>query len=209
MSTFLQLKPNISVNLDDTGNVHYTDADLNTSLQNGYNDIVALSQCIIKKVTLNWISDLSYYDFVVDCGVTDYLATVAIFNNINNRWLNDNISLYQFDDLRDNWELWHSVPTHWAFAAFNKTVILPKEEIASGTFDLYYWATAPSISDVSSPLIATDCQKLLEFYCTAEQLEDATELTKAGMFWELYFTLLDQYSDRMKSLAQSDLRIFI
>lgn len=209
MSTFAQIKTNIGINLADAGQVHFTAADLQISLDLAYQDIVALSRCIIKKITLDWISDLSYYDFKTDCDIADFLAVIAIYNNNNNRWINDDITLLQFDDLRDNWETVHGQTTNWAFASVNKTAIYPKLELATGNFDLYYWATAPAVIDGETPLIATDCQKLLEFYSTADQLETVDEVGKARMFWGMYYELLETYIARTETLARADLRVII
>lgn len=206
---FAQIKTNIGINLNDAGKVYYTDIDLNASLQEAYRDIVCLSQCIIKKVTLDWQNDLTYYNFKDDFSISDFLAVTAVFNNVNNRWLQDDLVLSNFDKLRTNWETWHGTPNWWAFSALNRTAIIPKQELATGTFDLYYWATAPAISDGSSPLVATDVQKLFEMYSTANLLEQAEEYVKAQIWWTPYFAELEVYIERTKSLAKTDFRLLI
>lgn len=211
MSLFIDIKTNISTNLNDLAKIRVTDSNLTSSLQDAYDDICCLSQCVIKKVTLNWPSDLSYYDFKNDAqfGVTDYLATTAIFNNGSKRWLQDDLTLSQFDKLRTYWEIWYGTPNWWAFASVDKCAIVPKQLVGTGTFDLYYWALAPTVADISTPLVPTDMQKLFEMYSTADLLEQVNEYTKAGLWWTDYFTLLDEYVERTKSFAKSDLRLLI
>src|ERR1700757_560579 len=108
-----QLKTSSRTNLNDLGVTFWSETDLNDSFQDAYDDVVCLSQCIIKSVTLNWISNLVYYDPVVDCGVTDYLAPVAIFNNMTNLWLRDDLNLRDMDRLRRDWECWQGTPQFW------------------------------------------------------------------------------------------------
>lgn len=205
---FSAIKTNIGINLSDTGQIHFTNSDLQTSLQDAYDDICCLSQCIIKKVNLDWQNDLTYYDFS-SLSVTDYLGCIAIYNNINNRWLQDDLNLKQFDKLRTYWEIWHGTPNWWAFSDFKRIAVVPKQEIATGTFDLYYWATAPTVVDGSTPLIATDVQKLFEQYSTADLLEQVDEFSKANIWWADYYGVLETYIERTKSLARADLRLLI
>ena len=75
-----QLKTTIRTNLDDAGVSFYSDDDLNDSLQDAYDDVVCMSQCVTRTVVLDWISQLTYINFNSDYGLNDYLATVAIFN---------------------------------------------------------------------------------------------------------------------------------
>ena len=92
-----QIKNTVRVNLDDLGVTFFSEDDLNDSLQDAYDDIVCLSRCIVKRVEINWIENLSYYDFAGELGITDYLATVAIFNQVTNRWLRDDLTVRDFD----------------------------------------------------------------------------------------------------------------
>lgn len=224
-----QVKATIRQNLDDAGVTFYSDDDLNETLQDAYDDIVCNSNCIIKRVSLSWIGDLSYLDFRSDFGVSDYLGTVAIFNDVTNRWLRDDLTLRDLDRLRRDWELWIGTPQFWcssdpkriaiapkysdlsaAPGAFSSSAFSPAFYIGSsaslGTFKLLYWATAPVlVDDTSTFLMASDVQNMLEFYGTADLLEQAEEFGKAGEYWEKYFSSLVEYSDRVKRNNKSDL----
>lgn len=225
-----QIKVTIRENLNDEGVTFWSEDDLNESLQDAYDDIVVMSNCIAKNVTLNWIGDLSYLDFVNDFGVTDYLATVAIFNNTTNRWLRDDLTLRDLDRLRRDWELWVGTPQFWASSDPKRIAIAPKYSSAGatpgafaphafsnaffignsnsflGTFKLLYWAKAPTlVDDLSTFLTASDVQNMFEFYGTADMLEQAQEFTKAQEYWEKYFNSLQEYSVRVKRNNKSDL----
>lgn len=225
-----QIKATVRANLDDAGVTFFSEVDLDEALQDAYDDIVCISQCICKSVTLNWVGGLTYYDFVNDLAVTDYLATVAIFNTSTNRWLRDDLNLRDFDRLRRDWELWIGAPQFWAtsdpkhiaiapkyaggtatagafaITAFSNAFFIGSGSTNLGTFRLLYWATAPAlVSDSNTFLTASDVQNLFEFYATADQLESAEEYSKAAEYWEKYYNSLMEYSERVKRINKSDL----
>jgi hypothetical protein len=208
MSTFTTLKNNVRLNLNDLGVISYSIDDLNAAFQDAYDDIATITQCIIKKITLNWVANLSYYNFI-SLGATDFLATVAIYNNVSKRWLDDYQTVRDFDSLNDKWELSIGTPTNWAPLNYQYTAIFPKYGNSPGDFDLYYWATAPVIVDAATPLIATDMQALLEKYSTADLLEQFEEYVSAMNFWQLYAQDIEVYRERVKNLAKSDLLLII
>src|ERR1017187_6984816 len=224
-----QIKLTVRQNLDDNGVSFYSDDDLNESLQDAYDDIVCMSQCVTKTVTLKWIGSLSYYDFKNDLGLVDYLAPVAIFNYATNRWLRDDLTLRDLDRLRRDWELWIGTPQFWCSSDPAHIAIAPKYQDSGVTpgafaplafsnaffigtvstlsnFKLVYWATAPVLSgDSDNFLTASDVQNLFEFYCTADMLEGAEEFDKASEYWEKYYSSLVEYSSRVKKINRSDL----
>ena len=111
-----QIKANLQANLFELGFNFYSDNDMNDSIQDAYDDIAILTQCIQKQITVKWIAQLSYYDFMEDTrlGISDYLGTIAVFNNVTNQWLRDDLSLKDFDRIRRDWENWIGTPLFWA-----------------------------------------------------------------------------------------------
>lgn len=225
-----QIKSDIQNNLIELNLHFYSDSDLNDSIQDAYDDIVILTQCIQKQITLPWVSNLSYYDFV-GRGVSDYLGTIAIFNNVTNQWLRDDLSLKDFDRIRRDWETWIGTPLFWAPSDPKYIGICPKYYAANiqygafdagsfstayylnntylvnlGTFILYYWAVAPTlVSDNDTFLIASDKQTALTRYATADLLEQAQEFNKALTYWQPYALDIQDYADRVKRNCKSDL----
>jgi hypothetical protein len=226
-----QIKTNININLQNAGSTFHTDSDLNDSLQDAYDDIAVLTQCITNTVDLNWVAGLSYYNFKDDFGLSDYLGATAIFNYDTNRWLRDDLSIRDFDRLRRDWETWTGATQFWASSDFKRIAIAPHvTTTTTGTtsgafyslgfssgffigistrtsgFQLTYWAQAPPLTgDGSTFLIATDMQDLLEFYATADQLETSEEFTKANEYWEKYYSGIKEYAERVKRNNKSDL----
>lgn len=220
MSTFADIKSNIKDNLQDYS-VYFSVADLTTAVQDGYNEVVTLSQCIIKKVTLNFQANLNYYNFrdatnFPDIYVSDFIAITAIFSNLTNLWLLDDKSLKDFDKDRVDWELWTGAAVWWAPTNdYRIAAIVPKQTTASGTFDLYYWAKAPTVIDSDTPLVPADFTNLIEIYATAALLEIAREFVKAQDYWnefwgvdngeQLYEAGIFALINRTKNIAKSDL----
>lgn len=227
-----QIKADIKDNLAELNLDFYSDDDINQSIQDAYDDIAVLTQCIQKPVTLNWISNLSYYNFQLRYQVSDYLGTIAIFNNLSNLWLRDDLSLKDFDRIRRDWENWIGTPIFWAPSDPQNIAICPKmlgaaltygafdggsflnsayyvnnsAEVNIGSFILYYWATAPTlVTDNDVLLIASDQGTTITQYCTADLLEQCQEFNKAQSYWRPYFENIDEYADRVKRNCKADL----
>lgn len=232
MGTRGQVKAAIQNNLIELNYNWYSDDDLNNTIQDAYDDIAILTQCIQKNVTLPWISNLSYYNFLSRFQITDYLGTIAIFNNVSNLWLRDDLSLKDFDRIRRDWESWIGTVLFWAPSDPDNIAICPKmlgSGLSYGAFDaasfnnnafyinnsststlgsfiLYYWALAPTlVSDSDTLLVASDQVTTLIQYGTADLLEQAQEFNKAQSYWGPYFENIAEYSDRVKRNCKSDL----
>lgn len=204
-----ELKIILAKNLEAAGTSFYNNTELNDSIQDAYDDVAILTQCIVKSVTISWAAK-NYYNFKDDHAVTDYLGTIGIFNNNTNLWLRDDVAYRQFDSLRSDWENWRGNQQFWCPLAFNRVVVVPFNTMAVGDFSLRYCATAPTLSsDASTFLIAADMMNLLERYVTGDMLETAEEFNKAQFEWKQYFEGIEEYKTRCHNLARSDLLLRI
>ena len=205
MSTRAQIRQIIRTNLEDNGIVFYTDQEINDSIQDCYNEICAKTRCLIKKTTLNWQTELNYYDFLAQ-GVSDYMGTVSIFNNASNLWLRDDVNIRDLHRIRRDWELWRGQPQFWTPHSLQFTVVCPCLQLGIGTFDLWYYAIAPTLnSDTDVPVIASDMHSLFEQYCTGDLLETAEEASKAQRWKNQYTENLIDYKARCHNLAKAQL----
>jgi hypothetical protein len=209
MPTFTQIKANIRENLNDANVTFWSADDLDASVQDAYDDVVARTRCITKRVTLSWVANEIYPDFSISpYSVTDFLGVVAIKNNVTNRWLEDNISRKQLDQIREDWELLTGATWLWVPAGDNKrTILFPHYASAAGTFDLVYSATAPTVVDGQSPLIPADMHRLIEIYATADLLTQAEEFTVAILQLKEYYSPengIPAYAKRARNISQSD-----
>src|SRR5437870_9220121 len=185
MSSFTTIKANISINLNDANLINFVQQDIDDATQDAYDEVVSLSQCIVKKTTLNFQSNLNYYNFQDNSNysslyVSDFMACTAIFSNLTKLWLLDDKVLKDFDRDRPDWENWIGSPAWWAPCNdFKRVALVPKLQIGTNNFDLYYWAQAPTIVNANSPLVPPDFENLIETYATAVLLESYEEFTKA------------------------------
>jgi hypothetical protein len=202
--TFSEIKTRVLQSLNDPGSVYFSETDLNFSLTDAYDDTFIFARPQVKSVTLSFVTKQVYYDFR-GLGVSDYLGTVAIFNNNNNCWLDDSCTLLDFERERDDWEIWTGQPEFWAPVSFDKIAIAPHHETAVGDFDLYYWSVAPDIEDSESPLFSSIHHKILEFYMAGDLLEQKEEYTKAQAYWSLYFQYLAALKRQTGNIARSNL----
>jgi len=209
-----QLREIVKRNLNDAGAITFQDEEINQSLQDAYNDIASKTQCIVKSVTLNWLSQVNYYDFLNGNGdptraVSDFLGTISIFNNNSNLWLRDDMHQRDFDKVRVDWELWSGQPQFWAPKCLQYSIVVPRLYAATGTFDLWYWAKAPIWTDeddlVTEPLVASDMQDLFEYFSTADLLSSVEEPLKAMAWWKKYFETRQSYKERCRNNAMADL----
>lgn len=207
--TYAEIKNHIRSNLNDAGVQFWSDVDLNESIEDCEAEISFLARHIIKKQTIAFQAR-AHYDFRL-LGVEDFLCVIAIFNENTNRWLHDTLTVKDLDKVRDDWELWTGTPQYWAPVNFELNVIVPYMPEPTGNLILYYAAKAPEplTNPANTPLIATDQQKLIELYVTGDMLEQAEEYVKAGEYFDLYYPMLMEYSDRVKNQARSDLLISI
>lgn len=199
------IKTVCSKNLADLGATYWTPTDLDDSIQDCYDDIIGMSGAKVKKATITWVAELAYYIFPGH-GVTDYLGTLAVFNNNNNRFLCDKTSLRQLEHAREDWEIWRGTPFMWTPAATDRIAIAPNYSTAVGTFDLYYLASAEELTSDSDPIdVANDVMGLFQDYTTADMLEQAEEYIKAQKYWKSYYETLVEYKERCSRLAASDI----
>lgn len=199
-----EIKDNVRSNLDDSGVTFYSEEDIAESVQDAYDDVAFQTQCIVKRVSLDFPLK-PYINFREH--VVDFMSTIAIYNGNTNRWLLDCFTLREFDKMRDDWELWTGTPNYRASASFELEVILPYYSSApTEQMTLVYAASAPTItSNDDEILIAVDFKDLLEQYAMADLLEQAEEFSKALEFWNLYIQGVEDYKDRVKRLARRDL----
>jgi len=203
-----QLKTILKTNLAEAGvtDGYFDDNELNEAIQDAYSYTVAHSLCYVKRQNgLSWQNSTNYYDFVT-LGITDYIATCGIFNNVNNQWLRDDLPIRGFDILRTDWELWIGCPQYWAPHSLKYVAVAPRFDTATGTYDIVYYAKAPTLTSNSDTfVIADDKNNLLEYRCTAVLLETANEESKSQIWNSQFNEELESYIERTRSLAKSDL----
>ncbi len=189
---------------------YYQVADINDSIQDAYNEVVAKTRCIVKKVTCNWASSKNYYDPIVDLGISDFLGVIGLFDHNSNLWLRDDVSMRDFNRIRRDWEVWSGYSQFWAPHSQQRFAVCPALAVGVGTFDFWYYAIAPTLTDdTTATLLPSDMDILLTDYATFDLLESAQEITKAASYMARYENKKVILQERAHNLAAQQLLLRI
>ena len=191
-----ELAQRVRTDLDDLSAGFYTAQDTTDSLQDGYNLVASLSECVENNAVINFTGGLCYYDF--PSLIPDFLRIYGIYNNDTNRWMEpiDTIELYK---LRDNYELTNGTPWWFQPISHKYTMIFPAPATTTGSMTVLYKAQAPSMTDDTIPAIPQVDHNILEFYSTADLLEQCEEFIKALKYWEIFNKTLEDVKKLMRN----------
>ncbi len=171
--------------------VYYSSDDFLNSIQDGYDEIVAFSGCILKAVSTPFVNGLSYYDMLTL--FPDYIGCIALFNSTTKRWLVPT-STRKLDAIQPDWET--RVGTPEAFVPINhRYVAIYRKPIVNnyGNIYMFYRASAPTLSSNSSTIeIPEEHQGVLDDYGITDLWEQQQEFTKAGSHLADYVESLRQ-----------------
>ena len=183
------IKGRIRANLDDAGVTFYSDADINDSLQETYNETIILTESMECMREITFQSQLVYYNLAEL--IPDYLRPLAIYNKNTKRWLDfKDISYVQ--KIRDDWELATGEPEIYMVFDFRYIALFPRLETATGSMEVFYKAKANVLRDTSVPVIPDGDTIVLEEGVTADLLEQKEEFTKAQMYFSNYLDKIEK-----------------
>jgi len=191
----------VRFNLDDSGITFYSADDINDSIQDGYNEVVALSRTIEATQTISFTSNLTYYKFGTI--ISDYIHVVAIFNNNTNTWL-DYISLKLLQEGNARWETTEGQPKFFTVFEDRYIALYPKQSTASGNMLVLYKGTANTLLAATEPTIPDSHQIILEQYSTGDLLEQAEEFKKAQEWQDEYFKQTKELMQQMFERNNTD-----
>lgn len=183
-------------------NVYYTGDDYNNSLQDGLDEVAALTGCVYASATLPFQANKSYYD--LETLLPGYIGLIAIFNNTIKRWMTP-ISSTKLDGFRIDWEIVGGTP--WYFCPMNYRFIAIYQKPLVGTYGnafVFYAASAPTLADTTVIPIPDDHMQALENYCITDLLEQQQEFTKATDALKAYGARIEQLRVLMKARRNKD-----
>lgn len=173
----------IQRDLDDTG-TQSTVEEIYDSLEDGHNEVVILSGCHQKSVTLEWPVDTTYIDVI--SLVSDYYRPVAIYNKPNKSWLIPRTPK-QMESLGDRWEVENGTPIFFCPLDFKYISVYPHYGTAENEFILFYKAVAPEDwPDTEEPKIPLNCQDVLVNYVNTDMYISLLEYTKSDNQFAIY-----------------------
>lgn len=182
-------------------NDYYASLDFMYTIQDGYDEVIAFSGCIVKATVLPFVAGLTYYDLLTL--IPDYLGVISIYNTVTNRWMSPT-SERKLDKLRPDWETCYGTPELFFPLNHRFVAIYRKPSTVYGNFYIYYIASAPTLGPTDPIQIPTDYQNALEDYCITDLQEQAQEFTKALTRFTSYQENLAQLQRWAKSSRQPD-----
>ena len=164
---------------------YYSNTDVNDSIQDGYDEVVALSGCILKATKLPFTAGLSYYDMI--SLIPDYLGVYAIYNTAIKRFMLPG-SIRKFDLDRIDWETATGVPYYFSVVSHRYMAIYKKPVVSNyGNMYIYYKAIAPTLASGDAIMIPEDIiDQTLEDYCISDLWEQNQEWGKAAVHLNAY-----------------------
>jgi hypothetical protein len=183
--------------------IYYSGDDLNNSIQDGLDEVVAFSGCVYNSATIPFVANLTYYDMVTL--LPDFIGLVAIFNNQIKRWMTP-VTIKKLDGFRIDWEIVGGTP--WYFCMMNYRFMAIYQKPLSGNYGLayvFYVAAAPNpLTDTTILPIPDDHMQALENYCITDLLEQQQEFTKANAAIKDYAKRIEQLRVWMKNRRDKD-----
>jgi hypothetical protein len=183
-------------------NAYYSGDDFNNSIQDGLDEVVALTGCVYASATIAFQANLTYYD--LENLLPNYVGLVAIFNNTVKRWMTP-ISLDKLDGFRIDWEIVGGTPWYFCPISYRYIAIYQKPLIGTyGNAFIFYVASAPTLTDTTVIPIPDDHMQALENYTISDLLEQQQEFTKASNALKTYAARLEQLRVLMKARRNKD-----
>lgn len=182
-------------------NDYYSSFDFLNSIQDGYDEVIAFSGCIVKAAVLPFVANLTYYDLLTL--LPDYIGLISIYNTVTNRWMSPT-SERKLDKIRPDWETCYGTPELFYPVNHRFLAIYRKPSAIYGNFYIYYIASAPTLDATDQIQIPADFINALEDYCITDLQEQAQEFSKALVRFESYQENLAQLQRWAKSSRQPD-----
>ncbi len=171
------IREQASLILEDENNVFFTEASMNSKIQQGYQLAVLLSGCRVTSVDIDFIDDQVYYN--IPTYASDFYRALAIYNNNTNQWLVPT-TLRRLETEDAKWETTYATPQRFIPIGVDTIAFWPHLSVATGSFKLYYNQLADTLTEAGEPDIHSDLHKLLESFVASEQLAEEFEFIKAS-----------------------------
>jgi hypothetical protein len=170
-------------------NTYYAQTDFNASIQDGYDEVAAITGVVMKATTLPFTPGLTYYDMLTL--IPDFIGVVAIFNAVTKRWLAPT-SINKFNQDRPDWECAGGTPFFFAPISHRYIAIYKKPLSTYGDMYVFYRAAAPTLAGGDSILIPDDYIDAIEDYVKTDLWEQQQEWTKGTVHFDTYLEMANE-----------------
>ena len=184
---FGELKTEVFRRLNESSSspVYWTEADVEESLNDGYQELADATEWYERHVTMDLLSHRTYYDMRYVAEDT-WLGPRRCFNNQTSRWL-DPSNVNDFDSERVKWEDNGGEPQRFFMRGSWWFGVWPQPDADSGTLRLYYSGTPPTLTaDADTIEIPLEFQEGVIEYAVYDLLAQEAETAKALSHWNAY-----------------------
>lgn len=172
------------IQLQLNNDVYYTATDLNDSIQDCLDEIVAFSGLRLLAASIPFVNNLTYYD--LQTLLPNFLAIYAVYNRVTKRWMYPN-SIRRFDNDRLDWETAPGTPYFFSPISYRYMAIYKKPVVDTyGDMWIFYIGTADILDNEVSLLPNTIRAELLDSAVFTDLYEQNQEWTKAQNFFTNY-----------------------
>ena len=190
--THAEVSARVRSNLDDAGITFYKPVDINDSLTDAYYWASIFANTIEKSANIPFQPRCPYYNLLV--AIPDLFAVTGVYDLSRDKFLTYANRL-DLSLLRSDYECWNGPPEYFFVHSQNYIYIGPQPIESSAPFTpetglkIFYRAYDDTVAPISYrlPPQGEDC---LEFYATADLLEQAQEWSKAQEFWNKFHSQL-------------------
>lgn len=193
--TRAEVKTRVRANLDDNAVTFFTATDIEDSLSDAYYWASIFANTVEKTKNISFQKDCPYYN--LQTIIPDHFAVTGVYDFARDKFLSYKSRL-ELIGLRANYEVWPGPPEYFFIHSQNYLFIGPQPlNIASAgqsgniDFKIFYRAFDDEVTSDNGqyrlPLQGEDC---IEFYATADLLEQAQEWTKAQFYWDKFHSQL-------------------
>lgn len=185
----------------------FTQDNIVDSIQEAYNKLAALTS-VRERSTFIPQTGSPYYNFGRQ--IPDWMFLKAIYNPFTNLWL-EGVS---YKIMKNTYYTYLTIgdPRFFNVIDFNRMLIWPFNPGASGVLLVIYAAKAPEVTEDTVPEfpLSTGLQAL-QYFATADLMEQGREFTKASKWWAKLFkapegqrSIYAQLEQEIKRLAGYD-----
>jgi len=190
-----EVKTRVRANLDDLAVTFFTATDIEDSVADAYYWSSIFANTIEKTQNISFQKDCPYYNLQLI--LPDHFAVTGVYDFARDRFLPYKSRL-ELIFLRSNYEMWPGPPEYFFIHSQNYLFIGPQPigiasaiQTTNRDLKIFYRAFDDAVDSDNGlyrlPLQGEDC---IEFYATADLLEQAQEWSKAQYFWDKFHSQL-------------------
>lgn len=196
------MRASIRRQLDESGTVFYTDADINEAIDAGYDEISDATEFFERQANIPLLKRRTYFDMTTNLSDT-FLSPRRAYHPTTNRWLSPSDTREMDFHTYTQWELTEGSPQKMLMRGNWWLGIFPKETADIGVIRLYYTSIPDAMEDSAEPAFPKEFHPGIIEFVLSDLLGQARETKKSLSHWAAYIG----YQDGLKSYVEGRTRL--